>query len=148
MLDPCICQSFCLPSYDCLTVKAGKASINVSDASYKSCTLLWYTKKRKLLAWNVYFTFTKYWYTAVQTDLKYLLHEIPTIERDWSSVKAYIVSHLFGFWTAMNILSSPLEISIKFLRNMVIFSISTGGVLLIPIGTNWHCMGSNLKFVW
>ena len=43
MLDPCICQSVCLQS--CLTVKAVKASTNMSNISYKSCKLLWYAKR-------------------------------------------------------------------------------------------------------
>ena len=45
VLDPWICQPICLQSSDCLTVKAVKASINVPNVSYKSCTLLWYAKK-------------------------------------------------------------------------------------------------------
>lgn len=43
MLDPCICQSVSLQS--CLTVKAVKASTNMSNISYKSCKLLWYAKR-------------------------------------------------------------------------------------------------------
>ena len=39
-LDPWICQSVCLQSYDCLTVKSVKASINVSNVSCKGCSLL------------------------------------------------------------------------------------------------------------
>ena len=63
MLDPWICQSVCLQNYDCLTVKAAQASINVSNISYKSCTLLWYTKKEKYLHKISMFTFTKFFFT-------------------------------------------------------------------------------------
>ena len=99
MLDPWICQCVCLQSYDCLTVKAVKASINVSNVSYKSCSLNWYAKKEKYLHEIYMFTFTKHFppglpnlgaqircaqnpnrcaqnrYTAVQTDQKYPLYE-------------------------------------------------------------------------
>ena len=34
---------------DCLTIKAVKASINVSNVSCKNCTLLWYAKKENYL---------------------------------------------------------------------------------------------------
>ena len=42
-----------------VTVKAVRASINVSKVSYKSCTLLWYAKKEKYLHEISMFTFTK-----------------------------------------------------------------------------------------
>ena len=48
MLDGWIWQSIYLQSEGCLTVKAAKAFINVSDVSYKKCTLLWYTKKEHI----------------------------------------------------------------------------------------------------
>ena len=63
MLFQCLILGFvslvCLKSLHCLTVKAAKASINVSNISYKSCTLLWYTKKEKQLHKISIFTFTK-----------------------------------------------------------------------------------------
>ena len=43
----------------CLSVKAIKASISVSNVSYKNCILLWYTKKEKHLHEIPMFTFTK-----------------------------------------------------------------------------------------
>ena len=67
------------------------ASINVSNISYKSCTLLWYAEKEKFLHEISMFTFTKKVfspglpdlgaqircahnrYPAVQTGLKYPL---------------------------------------------------------------------------
>ena len=68
-----------------MTVKAVKASINVSNLSYKSYTLLWYAKKEKYLHKISMFTFANFFfpglpnlgakircaqnrYTAVQTD--------------------------------------------------------------------------------
>ena len=72
-----------------MVVKALKASIKVSNVSYKSCTVLWYAKK--VFTENIYFYFHKIFflilpnlgtqircvqnhYTAVQMDLKYSLH--------------------------------------------------------------------------
>ena len=49
VLNPWICQFVSLQSLHCLTVKAVEASINVSNVSYKSCTLLWYAKNEKYL---------------------------------------------------------------------------------------------------
>ena len=48
MLGPWTRQSVCLQSLNYLTVKAVKASINVSKVSYKGCTLFWYAKKKYL----------------------------------------------------------------------------------------------------
>ena len=50
VLDSWICQFIGLQSLlsDCLTIKAVKASINVSNVSYKSCALLWYAKKKSI----------------------------------------------------------------------------------------------------
>ena len=46
MPDPVICQAVCLQTVKgFLTVKAVRATINVSNISYKSCTLLQYAKK-------------------------------------------------------------------------------------------------------
>ena len=56
-LDPWICQSVCLAAKLRLTVKAVKASINVSNVSYKCCTFVWYTKKEKYLHEVYMFTF-------------------------------------------------------------------------------------------
>ena len=72
---------------DCKTVKA---SINVRNFSYKSCTFLWYTKKEKYIHKISVFTSTKYFsvlpnlgtqmkcvqnqYTGFQTDLKHHLN--------------------------------------------------------------------------
>ena len=86
MLGPWTRQSVCLQSLNYLTVKAAKASINVSKVSYKGCTLFWYAKK-KVFARN-WFLFRRSFfpglpnlgsqircaqnrYTAVQIDLKY-----------------------------------------------------------------------------
>ena len=93
MLDPWICQSVCLLSSDCLIVKAVKASINVSNLSYKSCTLLGYAKKKSIYTKYLCFLSQQFFttkvgdltnlgaqiscaqnrYTAVQMDLKYPL---------------------------------------------------------------------------
>ena len=59
MLDTWIYQSVCLQSYNCLTVEAVKASTDVSNVSYKSCTLLWYAEKENHLHKISMFTFTK-----------------------------------------------------------------------------------------
>ena len=57
VLDPWICQPVCLQNYDCMTVKVVKSSINVSNFSYKSCTLLWYAREEESFTRNnsVYF---------------------------------------------------------------------------------------------
>ena len=91
VLGPWICQFIGLQSLlsDSLTIKAVKASINVSNVSYKSCALLWYAKKEKYLHEISMFTLTKNFprlanlsaqircapnpYTAAQIDLKYPL---------------------------------------------------------------------------
>ena len=59
VFDPWFCQSVCLPAKLRLTVKAVKPSINKSNISYKSCTLLWYTIKEKYSHEIFMFTFTK-----------------------------------------------------------------------------------------
>ena len=56
MLDPWICQSFCLQSWDWLTLKAVKVSVNASNVSYKSCTLHWYAKKEIYIKYLFAFT--------------------------------------------------------------------------------------------
>ena len=50
---------------DCLIVKAVKASINLSNVSYKSCTLLWYAKKEKYLHKISMFTFTNVFFPGL-----------------------------------------------------------------------------------
>ena len=60
MLDPWICRSICIESYNSLTVKAAKASINVSKVSYKSRTHPWYDKKEKYLCKISMFTFKSF----------------------------------------------------------------------------------------
>ena len=44
---------------DCLTVKAVKASINVSNVSFNNSTLLWHAKKERYLHKVSMFTFKK-----------------------------------------------------------------------------------------
>ena len=96
VLDPWICQPVCLQNYDFMTVKVVKSSINVSNFSYKSCTLLWYAREEESFTRNnsVYFHKKKFpslpnmgtqircaqsRYKTVQTDLKYPLR----IELNW-----------------------------------------------------------------
>ena len=58
LLHPWICQSVCLQSQDCQTVKAVKASINVSNDSYKFYSSL-VCYKRKVFTQNIYVYFHK-----------------------------------------------------------------------------------------
>ena len=51
---------------DCLTVKADKASINVSNFSYKSYKLLRYAKKQQYLHETSILNFTKNLFSQVQ----------------------------------------------------------------------------------
>ena len=104
---PWTCQTVCLLNYNCLTVKAVKASINVSNISYKSYTLLWY-KTEKYLHQISMFTFTIFspgspnlgtqircaqnQYTTVQVDLKHPHIHSPTLTKSFLSlVKLYTV---------------------------------------------------------
>ena len=82
-----------------LNAKAIKASINVSNISCKSCTLLWYTKKETYLHEISMFTFIFFprllgahircaqnQYTTVQIDLKY-----PLLNHGKNSLKALLL---------------------------------------------------------
>ena len=101
--------------------------------------LFWYTKKEKYLHDMSIFTFRKKkfpglpnlgtqirWATTVQNRPKILFARNSYSGERLKFSKAY---NLFGFSTAIKILSSPLEISIKFLRNMVISVSSRGRVV-------------------